>query len=132
MWHNFHGQYNGSIVNITHDDLNLVDAKVKMLSGKITVAQNATAVSGTSTKFNSELEVGSVLYTEGDEVVGVVKSIASDTKLTLVDGSALTLNTVSFKSVDSVMVFRSHQLLVLIQYQTLICTVMLLRSVLPH
>ncbi len=102
VWHNFHGQYNGSIVNITHDDLNLVDAKVKMLSGKITVAQNSTAVSGTSTKFNSELEVGSVLYTEGDEVVGVVKSIASDTKLTLVDGSALTLNTVSFKSVDSV------------------------------
>lgn len=132
MWHNFHGQYNGSIVNITHDDLNLVDAKVKLLSGKITVAQNSTAVLGTSTKFNSELEVGSVLYTEGDEVVGVVKSIASDTKLTLVDGSALTLNTVSFKSVDSVMVFHLHQLLVLIQYQTLICTVMLLRSVLPH
>ena len=102
VWHNFHGQYNGSVVNITHDDLNLVDTKIKLLSGKITVAQNSNAVSGSGTKFTEELETGSVIYNESDEVVGVVKTITSDTKLVLVDNSTITLNSVPFKSVNSV------------------------------
>lgn len=57
------------------------------LSGSIIVDQGSTSVLGTSTYFTTELQVGDYLYLENGAKIGYVKSIESDSGLTLVNGS---------------------------------------------
>lgn len=55
----------------------------KGISGTITASTSSSEVTGVSTKFTTDLSVGSVLYNTDKKIVGTVASISSDTKLTL-------------------------------------------------
>lgn len=85
VWHNFHGLYDGAQTYITYDNLNDVDVPTTMLTGTMNFNTSGYTVSGTGSKFLTEVEVGSVLYSADDTMVGVVGSIESDIRLTLVD-----------------------------------------------
>lgn len=83
VWHSNHGFHVGSIVRFKIDNPNDVDQKTKNLSGTITAGgDNHAKVKGTNTKFVSEVSVGDAIYV-GENVIGVVKSVDTDTVLTL-------------------------------------------------
>lgn len=54
------------------------------LTGTANVTTSSNEVTGTGTKFLSELNVGSVLYSNNGTLLGTIASITSDTKATLV------------------------------------------------
>ena len=60
------------------------------LSGQITTVGGELTVSGTSTAFLTEVQVGDYLYLESGAKVGYVRSIETDFSLTLVSGSLIT------------------------------------------
>lgn len=62
---------------------NYVDALTDELTETSTTSTSSTTVTGTSTLFNSEVISGSVLRDDDDKVLGVVKSVNSDTSITL-------------------------------------------------
>ena len=66
------------------------------LSGQITTSLAGTAVTGTSTAFLSEVQVGDFLYLESGLKVGYVRTINSDFSITLVSGSFVTSNGAKF------------------------------------
>jgi hypothetical protein len=57
------------------------------LSGQIDCSLGVTAITGTSTAFLSEVQVGDFLYLENGLKVGYVRTINSDFSITLVSGS---------------------------------------------
>lgn len=84
--------------------LNTVQAKTGTLAitvnktGTITVAVGTTAVTGSGTSFLTELAVGDVLYKTDNTLLGVVKSIQSNTALTLNNGSIANITSVSYRT----------------------------------
>ena len=67
------------------------------LTGTLTAATNTTAVTGSGTAFETELEVGSVLLDSTGAVAGTVSSISSDTALTLTINSLVAITGASAK-----------------------------------
>ena len=102
VWHNFHGLYSGSLVSISYDDMKLIDAEPKMLTGQINYSNTTVSVTGSGTLFTKEIEHGDVLYTANDELVGVVNEIQSDTRLTLMEIPNVTATGVQLKRQVSV------------------------------
>lgn len=74
---------------------------LKALTGTISVATSSNEVTGTGTKFLSELAVGAVLYNNDGAMLGTVASISSDTKL-LLTGKSMAAATGAFKKRDDV------------------------------
>ena len=77
VWHYNHCMPVGSTVNI---DASLLDQDI---TGTITTSATSTTVTGTGTSFTTQLAVGSALYDNNMNLIGVVASIASNTSLTL-------------------------------------------------
>lgn len=67
-------------------------------SGVIRTNVGNTSVSGTGTSFLTELAPGDVLYTTGNAFIGVVKSIGSNTSLTLRNGAMMANTRVNFQT----------------------------------
>ena len=63
----------------------------KSISGTITASTSSNVITGTGTKFTSELAVGNVLYNEG-KIIGTIAAISSDTKLTLTSKAITAVN----------------------------------------
>lgn len=63
----------------------------KGISGTITASTSSNVITGTGTKFTSELAVGNVLYNEG-KVIGTIAAISSNTKLTLTSKAITAVN----------------------------------------
>ena len=61
----------------------VVSASTTSLTGTITSSTASTTVTGTGTKFQSELQAGVIIRTTGGTPIGTISSIASDTSLTL-------------------------------------------------
>lgn len=55
----------------------------KSITGTITASTSSNEITGSGTKFNTDLAVGNVIYDSNQKIVGTVASITSDTKLTL-------------------------------------------------
>ena len=55
----------------------------KSITGTITASTSSNEITGSGTKFNTDLAVGNVIYDNNQKIVGTVASITSDTKLTL-------------------------------------------------
>ena len=64
----------------------------KSITGTIIASTSSNVITGTGTKFTSELAVGNVLYNNDNKVIGTIAAISSDTKLTLTS-KALTVVT---------------------------------------
>lgn len=83
IWKDNSGFTEGSVVRFKYENPNDLDSGSKTLTGRITTGSDPK-IKGTGTKFTSEVSVGDALY-HGENCVGVVKSIESDTELTLHD-----------------------------------------------
>ena len=68
-------------------------------TGTMTSTLSSTAITGTGTSFTTELAVGDVLYRSSDNaLIGIVKSIASNTSLTLQNCTIIGFSGVAFKT----------------------------------
>lgn len=72
------------------------------LTGTITSTTSSNELTGSLTKFKTELKVGDALYTSGKALIGTVASITSDTKLTLVSRAAVAVHANITKRDDKV------------------------------
>ena len=91
----------GSPVYTADTDLSSSNGDNKVLSGTVSIANSATALTGFNTKFTTELKIGDQITFTDDAVTTVtklVKNIISDTSLTLdsaVGGSDVTTKSVA-------------------------------------
>lgn len=98
VWHRDHGMPVGSTVELT----NLTTANITGVAGvgTISVTAASTAVTGVATAFETAIGTGTtgagtVLYNSGGVKIGVVASVGSQTTITLVAGSAVTVPSLS-------------------------------------
>ena len=74
----------------------------KNLTGTVTANTSTNSVTGVSTHFKTDLKVGDVLYTSNKQVIGTVAAITSDTALTLVSRSLVSVQATITKRDDKV------------------------------
>lgn len=74
----------------------------KNLSGTVTANTSTNSVTGVTTYFKTDLKVGDVLYTANKQVIGTVAAITSDTALTLVSRSLVSVQATITKRDDKV------------------------------
>lgn len=74
----------------------------KNLSGTVTANTSTNSVTGVTTHFKTDLKVGDVLYTANKQVIGTVAAITSDTALTLVSRSLVSVHATITKRDDKV------------------------------
>lgn len=74
----------------------------KNLSGTVTANTSTNSVTGVTTHFKTDLKVGDVLYTANKQVIGTVAAITSDTALTLVSRSLVSVQATITKRDDKV------------------------------
>lgn len=74
----------------------------KNLSGTVTANTSTNSVTGVTTHFKTDLKVGDVLYTSNKQVIGTVAAITSDTALTLVSRSLVSVQAIITKRDDKV------------------------------
>lgn len=92
--HPFHGLLTGMVATINRQDINDIDT-TNLLSGTITTSTTTPTVYGTSTNFTRQLQPSQVLYvsrqsiSEQPIVVGTIKTIVSDSELTLESTAAI-------------------------------------------
>jgi hypothetical protein len=55
----------------------------RITTGTLTASTTSITITGTGTKFTSDLEVGDVIFTNGNAIIGTIATIASDTSATL-------------------------------------------------
>lgn len=66
-------------------------------SGRISTSTGNTSVSGSNTNFTTDLAVGDALFTTGNLLIGIVKTINSNTSLTLRNGAMMSNSSVQYK-----------------------------------
>ena len=101
VWHNYHGLYDGAQTTITYENLNEVDIPITYLSGTMNFNTSGYTITGTGSKFMSEVDVGSAVYSADDTLVGIVASIESDTRMTLADHPSITGSNVQLRVKES-------------------------------
>lgn len=74
----------------------------KNLTGTVTANTSTNSVTGVTTHFKTDLKVGDVLYTSNKQVIGTVAAITSDTALTLVSRSLVSVQATITKRDDKV------------------------------
>lgn len=111
----------------------LTGSKVTLLcnppvsDGTINTTISTKTVTGTSTLFTSELEVGANLYRKDGVLIGEVASIASNTSLQLVANAPMTYEGVwkssnPINGVSPANIFKQHQVTDVQEYDTFILT----------
>lgn len=67
----------------------------RITTGNITTTASITI---TGTKFTSELEVGDVIFTNGNAIIGTIATIVSDISATLVSVAAIAISTAAYQT----------------------------------
>lgn len=91
-----HGMPSGSVV--LFDDLDATKVTGVTATGTISASTSSTTVTGVGTSFTSQLQQGSVLYTQAGSYIGVVQTIGSNTSLTLAANAAVAATGAAFKA----------------------------------
>lgn len=92
VWQSNHGFTAGSIVRFKVDNPNEIDTETVNLTGTISVGGDGNVkIIGKNTKFVSEVEIGQTIYV-GENAVGVVKSITTDTEIQLYEAAYIVVN----------------------------------------
>lgn len=99
IWHIDHSMPVGSNVNITTEErLLFADGQLENIgtlsAGTISITNGSTAVTGSGF---STLDVGTSLYDDSSNLIGVVSSIASNTALTLASNATFNLTSASYR-----------------------------------
>ena len=104
--HYNHGLPSGSSVTLGNI-VSLQYGSVAASGGTITTTTSSATVTGTGTKFTTDIGSGTigqgdVLYGPNNTYIGVVASVASDTSLTLVTNAAATVTSVAYNIAPSI------------------------------
>jgi hypothetical protein len=89
-------EFECDLITTWDDDQKYTPTNRENLSGQIDCTIGGTAVTGTSTAFLSEVQVGDFLYLENGLKVGYVRTINSDFSITLVSGAQTSSNGAKF------------------------------------
>ena len=100
----YHGLQPGMKATISYRDINEVD-QTNLLTGRITAAKGIPTVTGSGTRFAHELEANDTLYDSEGNQIGQVKSINSDTDLTLISAATKNFSLVQYSTQQDVTSF---------------------------
>lgn len=73
---------------------------LKDITGTVTATTSTNKITGTSTKFTTELSVGNVLYDSSNKLIGTVALISSDMELTLTGKALVAVEAAAVKKRD--------------------------------
>lgn len=74
----------------------------KSIKGTVTTSMSSNEVTGNGTSFNTEANVGSVLYDTNGKLIGTVAAVTSDTKLTLASRALAVVSGAAIQKRDDV------------------------------